>query len=136
MTYATVEREDAPVLYTSRRDSLPRAAQEAFAELEAKLGTLRGRRFYGVFDAAADEYRACVESKPEDDAATLGLSEGTIPGGRYAKEILRGDPPGVYAEIQPGFEALAAAFTPDSTRPWVEFYRRHDEVVLLLPIRD
>jgi hypothetical protein len=129
-----VEREDVPVFYVSRRDEMPKAARDAFEELERRVGSLRGRKFYGVFAPREGEYRACVAVK-EGDAEHLGLAEGVIPGGRYLRETLRGEPEQIYARIPAAFDALTAAATAiDGSRPSIEFYRRHDEVVLLLPV--
>jgi len=75
-----------------------------------------------------------VQRRDGDDAAALGLEEGTLPGGRYARVRLAGDPPGVYALIQPAFERLATRPDHDASRPGIEFYRRHDEIDLLLPV--
>ena len=135
MSYSAVEREETPVLYVSRRDSFPDGPRQAFDELEAKLGSLRGRKFYGAFYAAADEYRACVERTAHDDPARLRLRKGVLPGGPYVKETLKGEPPDLYARIGPAFDAMVNAADVDTSRPALEFYRRHDEVVLLLPIR-
>jgi len=48
---------------------------------------------------------------------------------------LRGDPPEVYERIGTTFQALVHQTSPDESRPSLEFYRRHDEIDLLLPIR-
>ena len=40
----------------------------------------------------------------------------------------------MYERIAPTFEALAEAARPDDTRPSIEFYRRRDEIDLLLPV--
>ena len=69
-----------------------------------------------------------------DDAETLGLEDGSLPGGRYARARLEGQPPGVYALIQPTFERLAQRPDRDPSRPEIEFYRRHDLIDLLLPV--
>ena len=100
-----------------------------------RWGPLRGRKFYGVFDAAGHEYRACVQNVEGDDAAALGLEQGTLPGGRYARVRLVGEPPGVYELIAPTFEQLAQRPDRDPSRPGIEFYRRHDAIDLLLPVR-
>ena len=47
---------------------------------------------------------------------------------------LRGEPPAVYEQIGPTVEDMARSVTPDETRPTIEFYRRRDEIDLLLPI--
>ncbi len=108
-------------------------SEGAFAELEAVVG-LKGRRFYGVFDEDAGKYRACVQRREQDDPASLGLRTGTIEGGLYAYDRLRGDYEALIALIAPTFDAMAARHSVDSSRPSIEFYRRHDEFVLYLPI--
>jgi len=129
-----VERNELRVMYVSRVDSAPDAAPEAFAELEQKLGDLRSRKFYGAYFPRDDEYRACVVMKDDEEPSRLELAEGVLPGGRYAKTTLRGEPDEIYPRIGTSFEELARAVTPDPRRPSLEFYRRRDEGVLLLPI--
>ena len=107
----------------------------AFADLAAVVG-LKGRRFYGLFDEAAGRYWACVQRKEQDDPATLGLETRTIEGGLYATERLRGSYESLVPLIAPTFEAMAARHAADPCRPSVEYYRRHDEFVLYLPIRE
>ena len=108
---------------------------EAFAELEAGVG-LKGRRFYGLFDEGAGKYWACVQRREHDDPASLGLRTATIEGGLYATERLRGEYEALVPLIAPTFEAMAERHNADPSRPSVEYYRRHDEFVLYLPIRD
>ena len=110
-------------------------SEEAFTELEAVVG-LKGRRFYGLFDEDAGKYWACVQRREQDDPARLGLRTGTIEGGLYASERLRGDYQVLITLIAPTFEAMAARHSVDSSRPAIEFYRRHDEFVLYLPIAE
>jgi hypothetical protein len=40
-----------------------------------------------------------------------------------------------FARIDATFQALAEHGGLDSGRPWIEYYRRHDEVDLLVPLR-
>ena len=108
-------------------------SEEAFAELETVVGP-KGRRFYGVFDEGAGKYWACVQRREQDDPASLGLRMGTIEGGLYASERLRGDYEALASLIAPTFKAMGARHSVDSSRPSIEFYRRHDEIVLYLPI--
>ena len=65
-----------------------------------------------------------------------GLEDGTLPGGRYLRARLRGDPPGVYERIGPTFDELVAIADVDRSRPGLEHYRRVDEIDLLLPINE
>ena len=76
----------------------------------------------------------CAELRDGDDPVALGLETGTLAGGRYARLRLRGEPPAVYRLIAPSFTKLAARPDHDASRPSIEFYRRHDEIDLLLPI--
>lgn len=112
-----------------------RDIQQGWARLEGLVGT-RGRKFYGALDAPTGEYRACVEMKPGDDAAALGLQTGMLPGGRYLRARLHGEPPAVYDRIGPAFVELERSAPHDPTRPEIEFYRKRDEIDLLLPITD
>ena len=71
-----------------------------------------------------------------DDPEALGLESGSLPGGRYLRARLRGEPPDVYERIAPTFAALESAARQDTTRPSLELYRRRDEIDLLLPVPD
>ena len=128
-----VERGDVAVMFRRAADEQA-AITRAWAELEEAVGSLRGRKFYGVFDPTSREYRACVEVGDGDDAPRLGLELGTLAGGRYARARLSGDPPAVYALIAPAMEALAQRTDADPERPSIEFYRRHDVIDLLQPV--
>jgi hypothetical protein len=127
-----VEREEIAVLFIRTPDD-PAQFGPAFQRLEEVVG-LRGRRFYGAFYPREKEYRACVEVQEGDDAEAVGLERGTLPGGRYLRARLQGEPPELYSRIGPTFEALIAEAAPDESRPSLEFYRRFDEVDLLLPV--
>ena len=127
-----VERAETEVMFLRTADE-PVEMRRGWERLEAVVG-LRGRRFFGAFDPATREYRVCVQVREGDDPAALGLERGTLPGGRYLRARLRGEPPALYERIGPTFEALVSSATPDETRPSIEFYRGRDEVDLLLPV--
>ncbi|HSB38661.1 MAG TPA: GyrI-like domain-containing protein [Gaiellaceae bacterium] len=129
-----VEREEIGVMFVRTADD-PLEFGPAFQRLEELVGT-RGRKFYGAFYPREKEYRACVVIKDGDDATALGLEEGALPGGRYLRARLRGEPPALYRRIAPAFDALVSRTPTDETRPSLEFYRRHDEIELLLPVPD
>src|SRR2546423_436965 len=109
--------------------------RRGWEQLETVVG-LRGRRFFGAFYPSIGEYRVCVQVREGDDPAALGLESGTLPGGRYLRAHLRGEPPEVYDRIGPTFAALVKAARPDETRPSIEFYRHRDEIDLLLPVAE
>ena len=129
-----VERDDVPVMFRRVIDE-PAAIRRGWAELEEAVGSLRGRKFYGAFDPTSSEYRVCVALREGDDPEALSLEIGTLPGGRYLQVRLQGEPPAVYDLIGPTFERLARRPDRDPDRPELEFYRRRDEIDLLLPVR-
>jgi hypothetical protein len=47
---------------------------------------------------------------------------------------LEGEPPALYQQIAPSFHALAQRPDRDPSRPDIEYYRRHGQIDLLLPI--
>jgi hypothetical protein len=126
-----VERVETPVMFKRVADEVS-AISRGMQEVEEAVG-LRGRKYYGAFDNEG-EYRVCVQLREEDDPQTLGLEVGSLPGGRYLRQRLRGEPPEVYALIGPTFERLSERPDRDSSRPGIEFYRRRDVIDLLLPI--
>ena len=128
---AEVERHEIAVQFVRVPDELAHI-RRAWDELEAVVD-LHGRHFYGAFDPVANDYRACVEVR-EGDEPVPGLESGTLPGGRYLRARLRGEPPAVYERIGPTFGELTQKAKPDPSRPSLEHYRRRDEIDLLLPI--
>ena len=126
-----VERPDVSVMFLEVADE-PSDISSGWRELEDLLGSLKGRKFLGTFDGGT--YRVCVQPRAGDDADALGLRTATIPGGRYLRARLRGDPTQLYERIPSTFADLEAAAARDSTRPGIELYRRVDEVDLLMPL--
>jgi hypothetical protein len=129
--FTEVERDEIAVQFVRVPDGLEHI-RRAWNELEAVV-ELRGRHFYGAFDPVANDYRACVEVGEADELAP-GLETGKLPGGRYLRARLCGDPPAVYERIGPTFDELVQAHKPDESRPSLEHYRRYDEIDLLLPV--
>ncbi|WBB70128.1 GyrI-like domain-containing protein [Micromonospora sp. WMMD812] len=129
-----VDRIETPVMFVAAKDGSDEIGP-AWDRLETMLGSLRGRRFLGVFDDSGT-YRCCVQLRAGDDAALLGLESGIVPGGRYLCATVRGPQPAAYALLTPTFEALQRSGERDHTRPSIEYYRRHDRIDLLMPVRD
>src|SRR6266516_2686137 len=90
-----IVREETRVMFTRTVDR-PDGIRQAWEHLESLFDSLRGRKFFGTFDPASSEYRACVQLQDDDDPAALGLEVGTIPGGTYLRARIRGGPPQVY----------------------------------------
>jgi hypothetical protein len=128
--FTEIERDEIAIQFVRVPDGLEHI-RRAWDELESVVA-LRGRHFYGAFDPVAEDYRACVEVR-DGDGLVPGLESGALPGGRYLRARLRGEPPAIYERIRPTFDALVEQATPDETRPSLEHYRRHDEIDLLLP---
>ena len=122
-------RDPVPVLFV-RSASGPAGSAAAFEQLESRLPTLRGRKFFAT--CRGEDYRACVKIQEGDDLDALGLEVGEIPGGAYARARLEGGPENIAAT----FARLASEHAEDPTRPCIEFYRREGEVILLMPVRD
>jgi hypothetical protein len=127
-----VERDEVAVTFMRTPDDVE-AFGAAFGRLERLVG-LRGRKYYGAFYPREKEYRACVVMQEGDDPDALSLESGTLPGGRYLRTRLRGEPPELYRRIGPTFEELVKQNAHDESRPSLEFYRRFDEIDLLLPL--
>ena len=122
--------DDIDVMYVVAEGGTS-GAPAAFAVIEAALGSLSGRRFFGIHDG--DEYRACVAAQDGDDPDALGLASGRIPGGDYERTRLA-DWQRHVDQIGPTFDAMAAAAEPDWSRPCIESYRSANELLLLLPV--
>jgi hypothetical protein len=126
--------DETPVMFRRARDEVDEI-RRAWTELEATVGSLRGRKFFGAFDAATGEYRACAQLRADDDPASLGLEVGALPGGPYLRARLKGEPPEIYERIGPTFDELVEQGACDQTRPSIEFYRSRDVIDLLLPVK-
>jgi len=121
------------VMLERTRDELP-AIQRLWPRFERLVG-LRGRRMYAMVDLRAGTYAACTPVQDGDDPARLGLDTAELPGGWYLRARITGDPPGLYERIAPAMQALATLATPaDPDRPLVEYYRRHNEIELWVPV--
>jgi hypothetical protein len=129
-----VTAQDVQVMYVAGEAGrpIPEQAPEAFRKLEAKLGPLRGRKFYGV--VIGDEYRAGVAIRPEDDAGALALARWTIPGGRYVRRKIPNWESNRHL-IGSTFETLRRRDDFDASRPCIEFYRSRQELLLMAPVR-
>ena len=80
---AIIAMPDIPVTYVAGAMDrpIPQQAPAALEKLEAKLPSLKGRRFYGV--VVRNEYRVCVVIAKDDNLGALPHPRWTIPGGRY-----------------------------------------------------
>lgn len=126
--------EDIPIAYVAKQGHPAAVAGKAFWELEQKV-PLQGNKFYGVFDEGKNEYRACVALNEAHQSSTQGLDRGIIEGGAYAYTTLTGSYHAIVRQIASTFENLAEKYQRDPSRLPVEFYKRHTEVLVMLPIK-
>lgn len=132
-----VELPRIPVMCTTAIGG-GKGVQGAIDTVESKIQSLKGRKCYGVITRVGDQmsYQACVVIQPEDNPQELGLEPTEIPAGKYARERIRDfdyrkDVPRVIAT----FERLTDKHEIDYSRPSLEFYRRHDEILVHVPIK-
>ena len=131
-----VERQDVEV-FRVLADMKGGGPAEAMHRLEAKLPSLKGRRFYGTFRLLpeGEEYFACVERVASDDPASMALEVGKIPGGLYIRrKVLDWEKVIAARQLGPIFEAMVDYYNSDRTRPTVEYYRSMSELHLLVPV--
>lgn len=130
-----VTTEPVEVMVAAEKGAPSEVAMRAFDRLEKALGDIKGRKFYGYYSPDAHEYRACVAVRAGDDPTAKGLTKETLPGGKYVRARLKGEPPALYARIGPMFDDMGNVNdTKDFMRPYIEVYRSRDEVDLLVPI--
>jgi hypothetical protein len=125
-----VTLEDIKVMFVVS-PSGPQGAGEAFDRLEARLPSLKGRKFYGAL--LNGEYRACVGLEAQDSPAAMGLDTWIIPGGVYARGKLPRWSERL-PEIGRIFGVLAAEYPRDPARPNIEFYRSQKELLLFMAV--
>jgi hypothetical protein len=125
-------KTDVPVMLDRTRDEI-RAIRALWPRFETLVG-LPGRKMYALVDESAGTYAACTPVLAGDDPAGLGLETGVLAGGWYLQARLTGEPPALYDRIGPAMTALEARAIVDLGRPLVEYYRRHDQVELWVPV--
>jgi hypothetical protein len=125
---------DTAVMYVAGDTGTPIAEQapKAFEELEAKLSSLKGRKFYGVI--LGDEYRACVAMNLEDDPLSLPHPTWTLPGGKYVRRRVPRWEENLHT-IGQTCEMLRRRADFDPSRPVIEYYRSQRELLLMVPVR-
>ena len=102
-----IEREAVAVLARTTVDDLPHI-QAVWPAFEALVG-LRGRKMFAQVDPRQGTYTVCTPVRHDDHRERLGLDVTTLPGGWFARGRLRGEPPGVYAQIGPAMAELEAS---------------------------
>jgi hypothetical protein len=127
-----IDREPVAVMLATCADELQHI-QRLWPWFEERVG-LRGRKMYATADDTSGTYTTCTPLRPDDGPQALGLEVGELPSGRFRRGQLQEDPPALYSLVVPGFDELKALGSVDQTRALVEFYKRHDEIELWLPV--
>ena len=131
--------EQAPLrLITSKSDAFPDGNAAAMSAIEAPLGSLRGRKFYGLAygeEGGMAYYAGLVPAgqAEEERFAALGFGLREIPGGPCARVKLR-DWQDKLGDIGRIFTELSVEYGYDRSRPQLEFYRSQTELHLMLPL--
>jgi hypothetical protein len=127
-----IRRSEVVVMQHTVPDELEHI-QHLWPAFETLVG-LRGRKMYAYADLSDKTYTACTPVRDDDHPEALGLQIGKLPGGSFLRGVLTGEPPQLYAQIGDGMAELQEAAEVDASRPLVEFYRRHKEIELWVPI--
>lgn len=125
-----IQRRDVTVMQQTTVDEMTHI-QAIWPPFEQLVG-LRGRKMYAQINTHLNTYTVCTPLRDDD---RLGLQLGTLAGGWYLRGRLVGEPPKIYERIADGMTELQASTAGDDARPLVEFYRRHDQIELWVPIR-
>lgn len=134
---ATVVDMPDLLLAACRAESFPNGIKGAWDRLEARIPSLKGRRFYGLTACEGGElvYYAAVEVASEDEAATLGFPVLRVKGGRCVRVKLM-DWSNRVGEISAIFDELMRNYRMAPNAPTIEYYRSRSELHLLVPLAE
>lgn len=124
-------------LVVCRASEFPAGIKAAWDQLESKLPSLRGRKFYGL-TFREDEglvYYAGLEPQDKAEIIWLGFPTLTLRGGKYARVKLL-DWTKHSDQISEIFGELMEQFKKDPAGPTVEFYRSQSELHLMIPLME
>ena len=110
----------------------------AMQELESRLSSIKGRKFYGAFRVLpnGEEYFACVEKAASDDPGAMELDEGEIPGGLYIRrKVFDWSRVIAQGKLPAASKDMIRHYDVDKTRPELEYYRSMTELHILIPVR-
>lgn len=130
-----VKKEDEKLMCVKALGG-PKTYSQAFDILEGKLPSIKGRRFYGLSRVENDAlaYFACTRIEPADGPLREDFVEILLNSGKYERRIVK-DWQVQVDRIGDMVLEMAAENDVDETRYTVEYYRRADELHLLLPIK-
>ena len=116
----------------------PEGAPEAFSRLEERMESLSGSKMYGLlYPGPPMAYFASLRLDG-DDSDDLGFDQAEVPGGLYGRRLVRewedklAELPEIFDELHA--DLVEAGYFVDTTRPSLEFYRRSNELVIMVPV--
>ena len=132
---ATVIEQPDIQLVVCRAKEFPAGIKDSWDQLESRLPSLKGRKFYGLTFMENDQlaYYAGLEPLNEEEIASLGFPILTLKGGKYARVKLM-DWNEHTDQISEIFGELMKQYKKDPSGPTVEFYRSQSELHLLIPL--
>jgi hypothetical protein len=133
MTLEIIELVQAIETFCISTTDIPGGIPVVFRELEGRVGSLKGKKFYGAVTCDGRDllYRACVKKEPGMNLP--GTSEYIIPAGKYARTVMN-DWQSRIPMIKETFIQMMKHSEPDHSRPQVEYYRSNNELILLQPV--
>jgi hypothetical protein len=138
MTDSYLELETIPAMRV-KADMKGNGPGEAMRILESKLPSLKGRKFYGCYRVdhnQVEEYYACVARIDSDQPERMQLETWDVPGGRYVRrKIMNWEKVIRDGELPQLAREFAQAHDTDPDRFTIEYYRSHEELHLLIPLR-
>lgn len=122
-------------LIVCRATEFPAGMKDSWEQLESKLASLKGRKFYGLtyFEQGHLVYYAGLLPVDNDEIKALGFPTLMLKGGKYARVKLM-DWNDHTDEIGRIFDELMEQYKKDPGGPTVEFYRSQTELHLMIPI--
>lgn len=122
-------------LLVCQAKSFPDGIREAWQTLEGRLGSRRGRKFYGVTEPGERGlvYFAGVEPLDQGEVDSLGFPVHRIEAGRFARVKLL-DWPTRIDQIPRIFEELFETHTPHPSHRALEYYRSQKELHLMMQL--
>ena len=96
-----------------------------------KIDELKTQNLYGII--IGGQYRTCVAIEDENDVVGILFDTWAIPQGKYiTKKVI--DWKQHSDDVKLALLALKGQSNYISSRPCIEFYKNHDELILMVPV--
>lgn len=124
-------------LVVCRADSFPDGIPATWDNLESKLESLKGRKFYGLtyLEPSGLAYYAGLETTDAAEISALGFPTLLVTGGRCARVRLA-DWEEHVDQISEIFDWLIGNYDKDPNSPSIEYYRSRSELLLYIRLAE